>query len=122
MRISDWSSDVCSSDLIGTLATVLQLLKLPDGTVKVLVEERQRAQIDSIDVSGEYLKADISMIDEQEASGTQVQALMRSVAEQFEQYVRLNKKLAPDHPVQVGQIEEPRDGKRVGGGTGGEGG
>src|SRR3546814_10503495 len=107
MRISDWSSDVCSSDLIGTLATVLQLLKLPDGTVKVLVEGRQRAQIDSIDVSGEYLKADISLIDEQEASGTQVQALMRSVAEQFEQYVRLNKKIAPDIPVQVGQIEEP---------------
>src|SRR3546814_16719865 len=73
MRISDWSSDVCSSDL----------------------------------VSGEYLKADISLIDEQEASGTQVQALMRSVAEQFEQYVRLNKKIAPDIPVQVGQIEEP---------------
>src|SRR3546814_139076 len=92
---------------IGTLATVLQLLKLPDGTVKVLVEGRQRAQIDSIDVSGEYLKADISLIDEQEASGTQVQALMRSVAEQFEQYVRLNKKIAPDIPVQVGQIEAP---------------
>ena len=92
---------------IGTLATVLQLLKLPDGTVKVLVEGRQRAQIDSIDASGDYLKADIALIDEQEASGTQVQALMRSVAEQFEQYVRLNKKIAPDIPVQVGQIEEP---------------
>ena len=92
---------------IGTIATVLQLLKLPDGTVKVLVEGRQRAQIASIDASGAYLNADVTLIEEQEASGTEAKALMRSVSEQFEQYVRLNKKIAPDVPVQVGQIEEP---------------
>src|SRR3546814_12686792 len=99
MRISDWSSDVCSSDF--------QLLKLPDGTVKVLVEGRHRAQIETLDGSGGYLTADVTMVDDQEASGAEAQALMRSVSEQLEQYVRLNKKIAPDIPVQVGQIEEP---------------
>ena len=92
---------------IGTVATVLQLLKLPDGTVKVLVEGRQRAQIASIDTSGNYLTAEVTLIEEQQAGGTEAKALMRSVSEQFEQYVRLNKKIAPDVPVQVGQIEEP---------------
>jgi len=92
---------------IGTIATVLQLLKLPDGTVKVLVEGRERAQIESLDAAGGYLKADIVRIDEPQTAGTEAQALMRSINEQFEQYVRLNKKIAPDILTQVSQIEEP---------------
>ncbi len=103
------NEDPARDDLydIGTVATVLQLLKLPDGTVKVLVEGRQRAQIDTLDSAGKYLTADVTLIEEQKAGGTEAQALMRSVSDQFEQYVRLNKKIAPDIPVQVGQIEEP---------------
>src|SRR3546814_3173799 len=61
---------------IGTIATVLQLLKLPDGTVKVLVEGRHRAQIETLDGSGGYLTADVTMVDDQEASGAEAQALI----------------------------------------------
>jgi len=92
---------------IGTLATVLQLLKLPDGTVKVLVEGRQRAQIEDIETADPFLRARVTPLVEPEASGAEAQALMRSVAENFEQYVRLNKKIAPEVPTQVSQIEDP---------------
>lgn len=91
---------------IGTVATVLQLLKLPDGTVKVLVEGRRRAQITDVQTVENYLRADVTPVEEQEVSGTEAQALMRSVSEHFEQYVRLNKKIAPEIPTQVAQIEE----------------
>ncbi len=94
---------------IGTLATVLQLLKLPDGTVKVLVEGQQRARLVDFRADADYLEAEIDLLPEDESAeeqDAQASALMRSIAKAFESYVRLNKKVASDVVVQVGQIEE----------------
>ncbi|MBV9841439.1 MAG: endopeptidase La [Sphingomonadaceae bacterium] len=92
---------------IGVVATVLQLLKLPDGTVRVLVEGRQRARLSELGAADNgHLTATIALIEEQEASGAEAEALMRSVVEQFENYARLNKKLPQETVVALGQIEE----------------
>ncbi|MFM9853477.1 MAG: endopeptidase La [Sphingomonadaceae bacterium] len=90
---------------MGVIATVLQLLKLPDGTVRVLVEGRARATLATIDSSGDFLTGTISPSVETEASGTEVTALMRSVVEQFENYAKLNKKLPAETAVQLAEIE-----------------
>ncbi len=92
---------------VGTLATVLQLLKLPDGTVKVLVEGQQRARRLSLDESGEYLVADVETVPDIDPEGAEVEALMRSAAKQFESYVKSGKRISPEVVLQVGQIEEP---------------
>ena len=91
---------------IGTIATVLQLLKLPDGTVKVLVEGQSRARLQSLDNSGDHLVATIDGVEETPGDATQVEALVRSAVKQFEAYVKLNKKTAPEIAVQIGQIED----------------
>jgi len=91
---------------LGVVATVLQLLKLPDGTVRVLVEGRQRARLDMLDTSGDHLSASVSLVEDGEAEGEEVAALMRSVIEQFENYARLNKKMPAETAVQLGQIED----------------
>jgi ATP-dependent Lon protease len=91
---------------IGTVATVLQLLKLPDGTVKVLVEGQSRARLSSLDAGAEYLSADIEAVDDVLGDATQIEALVRSAAKQFEGYVKLNKKTAPEIAVQIGQIDD----------------
>jgi len=91
---------------LGVVATVLQLLKLPDGTVRVLVEGRQRARLEALDGAGAHLSATVSLIEEREAEGNEVAALMRSVIEQFENYTRLNKKLPAETAVQLGQIDD----------------
>ena len=90
----------------GVIAVVLQLLKLPDGTVRVLVEGKSRAQLVSIDADGTHLVADVSPIEEIAAEGPEAAALMRSVAEQFENYAKLNKKLPAETPVQLREIED----------------
>lgn len=90
----------------GVIAVVLQLLKLPDGTVRVLVEGKHRAQLESITATGNHLLADVSPIEEAAAEGPEAAALMRSVAEQFENYAKLNKKLPAETPVQLREIEE----------------
>src|ERR671915_46159 len=92
---------------LGVVATVLQLLKLPDGTVRVLVEGRQRASLKTLRQEGTHLSADIDLIEGREPDGAEVQALMRSVVEQFENYAKLNRKLPAETAVQLGQIEEP---------------
>jgi ATP-dependent Lon protease len=92
---------------VGTVATVLQLLKLPDGTVKVLVEGQHRAEVKTVRVEDTYLEADVAPIEEEGADEADLEALVRSAVKHFEQYVRLNKKVAPEVVVQVGQIEEP---------------
>jgi ATP-dependent Lon protease len=98
---------------MGVIATVLQLLKLPDGTVRVLVEGGRRASLTDLDSSGAFLTASIELLEDEEGSGepdqidTEMAALMRSVIEQFENYARLNKKLPAETSVQLGQIEEP---------------
>jgi ATP-dependent Lon protease len=92
---------------VGTLATVLQLLKLPDGTVKVLVEGQQRAGLTSLDDSGEYLVADVVELSDAEPDGPEAEALMRSAQKQFESYVKSAKRTSPEVALQIGQIEEP---------------
>src|SRR6185503_604204 len=78
---------------IGVVATVLQMLKLPDGTVRVLVEGRHRAVLSSIEEADGYLTAQVEAQDDIEATGNEIEAMMRSVADQFEGYAKLNKKL-----------------------------
>ncbi|MFB0875194.1 MULTISPECIES: endopeptidase La [unclassified Sphingobium] len=90
----------------GVVAVVLQLLKLPDGTVRVLVEGKHRAQLDNMEARDTYLVATVSDVEEVEAEGPEAAALMRSVAEQFENYAKLNKKLPAETPVQLREIED----------------
>jgi ATP-dependent Lon protease len=90
---------------IGVIATVLQLLKLPDGTVRVLVEGKQRARLETLESADNHLVAQIALIEEGEVEGAEAQALMRSLVEQFESYARQNKKLPAETSTQLGQIE-----------------
>ena len=85
------------SDLykVGTLATILQLLKLPDGTVKVLVEGGERALVDRINVD-DYFSAEVTLLNEAERHDErEIDILVRSIISQFEAYVKLNKKVPP---------------------------
>ena len=91
---------------IGTLATVLQLLKLPDGTVKVLVEGQQRARRLQLREDGEFLTAEIELLSDDNGDTPEVEALMRSAGKQFESYVKAAKRISPEVALQVGQIEE----------------
>jgi len=81
---------------IGCLATILQMLKLPDGTVKVLVEGSQRARVLSIDNAESHFSADVMPVLPDDASGAEVEALRRAIISQFEAYVKLNKKIPPE--------------------------
>ncbi len=92
---------------IGTVSTILQLLKLPDGTVKVLVEGGRRARIVAFKETEAYFEAFVEPITEQGADARELEALGRSVVSQFEQYIKLNKKIAPEVLVSLNQIEEP---------------
>ncbi|MEP7007577.1 MAG: LON peptidase substrate-binding domain-containing protein, partial [Sphingomonas bacterium] len=92
---------------IGVTATVLQLLKLPDGTVRVLVEGKLRASLDVLTANETHLTATVLPVEEKVAEGTEVSALMRSVVDQFENYAKLNRKLPAETAVQLGEIEEP---------------
>ncbi len=91
---------------VGTLATVLQLLKLPDGTVKVLVEGGSRAKILRYTDKDEYYEAVIEKVVDEEGDSTEIEALSRSAISQFENYVKLNKKISPDILGTVTQIED----------------
>ncbi|MFL6859164.1 MAG: LON peptidase substrate-binding domain-containing protein, partial [Allosphingosinicella sp.] len=92
---------------MGVIATVLQLLKLPDGTVRVLVEGQQRASLVAMRPEDNHLVADVEPVETAEPEGTEVEALMRSVIEQFENYSKLNKKLPAEAAVQLSSIEAP---------------
>jgi len=91
---------------IGTLATVMQLLKLPDGTVKVLVEGQSRARLTALQTDSTYLVGQAEAVEESPGDATLIEGLVRSAAKQFEAYVKLNKKTAPEIAVQIGQIED----------------
>ena len=91
---------------MGVVATVLQLLKLPDGTVRVLVEGQQRANLVSMAMEDQHLVAEVEPIEVDEPEGAEVAALMRSVVEQFENYSKLNRKLPAETAVQLAQIGE----------------
>ncbi len=91
----------------GTLATILQLLKLPDGTVKVLVEGVDRARVDDIQ-PGEFYTGSITVLPDAEAyDEKEMDVLSRSVVSQFEQYVKLNKKVPPEVLTSLAGIEQP---------------
>ena len=93
---------------IGVTATIMQLLKLPDGTVRVLVEGKQRAELrDLIERGDNYVEATVILVDEQSADGPEATALMRSVTEQFENYSKLNKKMPAETAVQLTEIVTP---------------
>jgi ATP-dependent Lon protease len=91
---------------IGTIATVLQMLKLPDGTVKVLVEGAQRAQIAAVEDRGEYLVAEAQPLPGETGSANEVEAMRRALLAQFDQYVKLNKKIPPEILTSMSGIDE----------------
>jgi ATP-dependent Lon protease len=90
----------------GTLASVLQLLKLPDGTVKVLVEGSQRAKVLRYTERTEYYEADAVTLDDELGEKVEAEALARSVINEFESYVKLNKKVSPEVVGVVQQIQD----------------
>jgi len=92
---------------VGTVGTVLQLLKLPDGTVKVLVEGRHRARIQHFADNEQFFQAFADAIGERAGAQQETEALARTVVSQFEQYIKLNKKIPPEVLVSINQIEEP---------------
>ncbi|KQP69960.1 DNA-binding protein [Methylobacterium sp. Leaf111] len=104
------SEDDPSTDAIykiGTLASVLQLLKLPDGTVKVLVEGAGRAKIARFTKSDTYYEAEAETLTDELGDSVEAEALARSVIAEFENYVKLNKKISPEVVSAVTQIDEP---------------
>jgi len=92
---------------VGTVSTVLQLLKLPDGTVKVLVEGGRRARISGYKETKSHFEAYAETVDEAASEPPETEALARTVVGQFEQYIKLNKKIAPEVLVSINQIDDP---------------
>ena len=92
---------------IGTVSTILQLLKLPDGTVKVLVEGGKRAKITAFKETEHYFEAFVEPMPDRESEAKELDALGRTVVSQFEQYIKLNKKIAPEVLVSLNQIDDP---------------
>jgi ATP-dependent Lon protease len=91
----------------GVLATVLQLLKLPDGTVKVLVEGKARARLTRFTDRSDYFEAEAEEIADEPGEASQAEAMLRAVVEQFENYVKLNKKVPPEALSSIPQIADP---------------
>ncbi len=92
---------------VGTLGTVMQLLRLPDGTVKVLVEGKRRAKVKRFAQTDEFFLVDVEEVGEGWEHGVEVEALMRSVQSAFEMYVKLNKKVQPEVLMSVQTIDDP---------------
>ncbi|MFP3517757.1 endopeptidase La [Pseudomonas sp. SIMBA_077] len=92
---------------VGTIATVLQLLKLPDGTVKVLVEGEQRGAVEHFGQANGYLSAEVSLIDEVAVPERESEVFVRSLLSQFEQYVQLGKKVPAEVLSSLNSIDEP---------------
>jgi ATP-dependent Lon protease len=101
--------DPTSDDIhpVGTIGSVLQLLKLPDGTVKVLVEGGARARIVKFEDGTDYFRAQAEQIEDVPSDAREVEALARSLYSQFEHYVKLNKKIPPEVLVSLNQIDDP---------------
>lgn len=92
---------------IGVVSTVLQLLKLPDGTVKALVEAHKRAKLSRIVSDEEFIEASVVITEDKNGDATEVEALVRSVSSQFEQFIKLNKKVNPDILTSLSDAKEP---------------
>src|SRR5881398_2500055 len=91
---------------IGCVSSILQMLKLPDGTVKVLVEGIQRANTQSISDSGEYFVAEVTPVPPEADTKPEIEALRRAVTQQFDQYVKLNKKIPPEILTSIAGIDD----------------
>lgn len=91
---------------VGVVAQVLQMLKLPDGTVRVLVEGTERAQLTGLRAEGDYVVSDVELIEPETVAGTEVTALMRQVSDQFGEYTKLNKKMGEDNQVDLTEIDD----------------
>ncbi|PHS69004.1 MAG: endopeptidase La [Methylophaga sp.] len=105
----DSSEDEPSTDKLyetGTLANILQLLKLPDGTVKVLVEGDNRANVVYFGTDKEYLQAEVAPFIKEQPDEREAEVLMRSLLSQFEQYVKLNKKIPPEVISSLASIDD----------------
>ena len=92
---------------IGTVANILQLLKLPDGTVKVLVEGEQRAEVTRFVETGETFSAEVRRLASEDLNDKEGEALMRSVLNEFDQYVKLNMKIPPEILTSLAGIDDP---------------
>src|SRR5437867_12549315 len=103
------TNDPAEDDIyrVGTFGTVVQLLRLPDGTVKVLVEGKKRARVTRYVANAEYFLVEAEPIEEVCGKSTEVEALIRSVNSTFENYVKLNKKIPPEMIMSVASIDEP---------------
>jgi ATP-dependent Lon protease len=105
----DSAEDVPTADSLyetGTLANILQLLKLPDGTVKVLVEGMSRAKVLKYDATADYIKAEVITFNSEESDERERDVLMRTLLSQFEQYIKLNKKIPPEVIASLAGIED----------------
>lgn len=91
---------------VGVIAQVLQLLKLPDGTVRVLVEGQTRARLSALENAGTHLVAEVEPLVPETVAGSEVTALMRQVVEQFGEYVKLNKKLGEDAGIDLTDVDD----------------
>src|SRR3989344_363607 len=102
------TNDPIPEDLfkVGTLGAIIQLLRLPDGTVKVLVEGRQRVKVLRIIDNQKFFEVEVVPIPEKSDSGPDVQALIRSMKESFEVYVKLNKKIPPEMLMTISSIDD----------------
>ena len=92
---------------VGTLSSIIQLLRLPDGTVKVLVEGKKRARITQYIDNPNYFLVETETIEEQAELDVESEALMRGVKSTFEQYVKLNKRIPPEMLASVSTIDDP---------------
>ena len=92
---------------IGTIASILQLLKLPDGTVKVLVEGERRAVLQKYTETDEYFSAEVALLEAMPLTDKEGEALMRSVLNEFDQYVKLNMKIPPEILTSLAGIDDP---------------
>ena len=96
---------------VGCVATILQLLKLPDGTVKVLVEGQQRARVNKIEEGEQHFTANVSPVEPVAVvagnKGSEIEALRRAVTQQFDHYVKLNKKIPPEILTSISSIDDP---------------
>lgn len=92
---------------IGTMANILQLLKLPDGTIKVLVEGDQRARLIATQDEGEYLSAQVEYIEADPVDERELEAIKRSLTTQFDHYVKLNKKIPPEIISSISSVDDP---------------
>ena len=92
---------------VGTVATILQLLKLPDDTVKVLVEGGQRAQVQELHLDGDFIDADVVLLAEPELANSQVEASVKALMSQFERYVESSKKVPAEVLSSLSSIDDP---------------